>query len=711
MKYLLSGKHWPVFFSLASMPVFAQTLPQEGENLPVSKFSAIKVQGAAAVTEDSRRYLHKSAAQVIKLPLDLQELPQSATVITRQRIDDQNLTSLGEVMDQSPGITRQQFGDDGAGYSFFLSRGFSINNYSIDGVSTTAAALQGLSGLSAMDTAIYDNITVVRGATGLLSGAGDPSASMMMQRKRPTRAFKAQVTAGAGTWDRYRSMVDVSGPLNAAGSLRARLVAAYDESKSWKEGYRGRRDIFYGVLEADLTTRTLLRLGVEHMDNRYTGSGMHAFNVADTEGNPIHRNRRDSATAAWAYSNQDRTMAFAHLDHEFNDDWKVSLALGRSWLDNEQLYGVAAPAPRPDGSGRLTAGFHQHSPMQDTADINLQGRFQALGRVHELMLGANYYELSRHDTGYRRQRIPIPNISKFDRHLPRPVLQSSGREHQRLRQLGVYAATRLRVSDDLALILGSRVTNWKDHLNAAKRAENGVFTPYLGLVFDINDNVSIYSSYTEIFNPQSYQDKHGQYLDPEKGKNYEVGLKTMLFDGKAAASVALFETKKDNLAIQDGVELTPAGRQAYIAASNTRSRGVELEVNGEIAEGWSLGAGYTHYRFRGADGQKIKADIPANQIKLFTTYRLPGAWHRLTVGGGVTWQSKIENASLSGIARLSNTQTSYSVVDLMARYQFNRNLDLAINVDNLFDRHYRLATSSHTYGAPRNIMANVRYRF
>lgn len=710
MNYFLSGKHWSVLLSLAGMPVFAQTQSVDG-NMPVSKFSVIEVQGESPVTEGTGRYLHESVPQVIKLPLDLHELPQSATVITRQRIDDQNLTSLGEVIEQSPGITRRQYGDDGAGYTSFLSRGFTVNNYSIDGVSTTAAALQGYGGLSVMDTAIYDHITIVRGATGLLNGAGDPSAAILMQRKRPTSTFQAQVTAGAGMWDRYRGMADISGPLNASGSLRGRLVAAYDESKSWKQGYRGRRDIFYGVLEADLASRTLLRLGVEHMDNRYKGSSMHAFSVADTEGNPVYWGRRDSATAAWSYSDQRRTMAFAHLDHEFNDAWKASVAVGRSWLGNEQLYGVAAPAPAPDGRGLLTAGFNERSPVQDTADINIQGRFQALGRTHDVMLGANYYELSRHDTGYARQRIPVPDIHQFDRHLPEPVLQATGPDNQRARQLGVYAATRLRVRDDLALILGSRVTNWKDHTSQAKRNENGVFTPYVGLVYDINDAVAVYASYTEIFNPQSYRDKHGQYLDPEKGRNYEVGLKTLFLDGKASASVALFEARKDNLAIRDGVELTPDGGQAYVAASNTRSRGIEFEVSGELAEGWSLGAGYTHYRFRDADGEKIKADIPANQVKLFTTYRLPGTWRGLTVGGGIAWQSKIEDAALTGIARKTNTQKSYSVVDLMARYQFSRHLDVSVNVDNVFDKRYRLATSSHTYGAPRNIMATMRYRF
>lgn len=684
----------------------AQETPQE-----VSTLSSIKVRAQNEKSEGTGSYQQQAVPQVLKLPMTLQELPQSATVITRQRIEDQGLDTLGQVMEQSPGVSRRQYGDDGAGYTSFQARGFNITNYVIDGVPTTAAALQGYGGVSVMDTAIYDNVAIVRGATGLLSGAGEPSASIMMQRKRPTAEFQGQVSAGVGSWDRYRGMADISGPLNDSGSVRGRLVAAYDQSRSWKDGYKGKRDVFYGVIEADLGARTVARLGLEHMDNRYDGSSMHAFSVSDTDGNLVEWDRSDSATAAWAYSKQRRTMAFAQLEHEFNDDWSIQMAVGRSWLNNEQLYGVAAPEPTPQGRGSMTAGFNEKTPTQDTADITIKGRFQAWGQGHDIMLGANYYELSRHDMAYARQRIPIAQIKDFDRNLPRPDLKITGPDNQRARQWGAYAATRLRLTDNLALIAGGRVTNWKDHSNTTLRKENGVFTPYAGLVYDWNEQWATYASYTQIFNPQSSQDRDGNYLDPEKGNNYELGVK-YLFPGEAAsASLAVFQTRKDNLAVVDGKELTPSGSQAYTAASNTRSEGIEFEINGELAPGWQMGAGYTHYRFRGADGEKIKTDIPADQVKLFTTYRLPGAWHKLTVGGSVQWQSKIFDNQLTGVARETNTQKAYAVVDLMARYAITPRADLTVNFNNIFDKTYRLAYSSHTYGAPRNVMASLRYQF
>lgn len=706
MKAVVWAGGYSMVLGLLMGVAHAQETPQE-----VSTLSSIKVRAQNEKSEGTGSYQQQAVPQVLKLPMTLQELPQSATVITRQRIEDQGLDTLGQVMEQSPGVSRRQYGDDGAGYTSFQARGFNITNYVIDGVPTTAAALQGYGGVSVMDTAIYDNVAIVRGATGLLSGAGEPSASIMMQRKRPTAEFQGQVLAGVGSWDRYRGMADISGPLNDSGSVRGRLVAAYDQSRSWKDGYKGKRDVFYGVIEADLGARTVARLGLEHMDNRYDGSSMHAFSVSDTDGNLVEWDRSDSATAAWAYSKQRRTMAFAQLEHEFNDDWSIQMAMGRSWLNNEQLYGVAAPEPTPQGRGSMTAGFNEKTPTQDTADITIKGRFQAWGQGHDIMLGANYYELSRHDMAYARQRIPIAQIKDFDRNLPRPDLKITGPDNQRARQWGAYAATRLRLTDNLALIAGGRVTNWKDHSNTTLRKENGVFTPYAGLVYDWNEQWATYASYTQIFNPQSSQDRDGNYLDPEKGNNYELGVK-YLFPGEAAsASLAVFQTRKDNLAVVDGKELTPSGSQAYTAASNTRSEGIEFEINGELAPGWQMGAGYTHYRFRGADGEKIKTDIPADQVKLFTTYRLPGAWHKLTVGGSVQWQSKIFDNQLTGVARETNTQKAYAVVDLMARYAITPRADLTVNFNNIFDKTYRLAYSSHTYGAPRNVMASLRYQF
>lgn len=98
----------------------------------------------------------------------------------------------------------------------------------------------------------------------------------------------------------------------------------------------------------------------------------------------------------------------------------------------------------------------------------------------------------------------------------------------------------------------------------------------------------------------------------------------------------------DNLAIADGIQQTPNGDQAYIAASGTKGKGYELEISGQLLPGWNIAGGFTQVVTRGRDGQRLNPDMPKQQFKLFTTYRLPGSLERLTVGGGVTWQSVVE---------------------------------------------------------------------
>ncbi|WP_220812696.1 TonB-dependent siderophore receptor [Pseudomonas paralcaligenes] len=669
--------------------------------------------GLGGTTEGTGSYTSGATRSATKLDLSLRETPQSVTVMTRQRMDDQNLTSVGAVMEQAPGISRRQYGDDGAGYVSFYSRGFAINNYQLNGVVTSSGALQGLSGsIGSMDTAIYDQITVVRGATGLLTGAGDPSASINLVRKKPTAEFQAHVLGSAGTWDRYRVEADVSGPLDSQGNLRGRMVAVHNEGRSWKDRYSGESDIFYGVVELDLTDATLLSVGLEANRSDYDEASPHNFSLADNAGNKTHHSRSDSAVTRWSYLDLERYTLFASLEHQFGNGWQSTLSANRTWLDTEQNYGVAAPDPNAvTRAGTVTTGRSEQTPQQNALDFFASGPYQLFGREHELMLGMNYFDLERDDPAFRRVVVPIANADEFDGDIPLPNFPSAGRDWRDSRQLGGYLATRLRPTDDLSVILGARVTDWKNRTQTQDLVETGVTIPYVGVVYDLNDWLSTYASYTSIFNPQSNEDRDGKTLEPEEGDNYELGLKSEFFDGRLNASVAVFEVRKDNLAVRDGNELTPSGGNAYVAESNTKARGYELEVSGELTPGWNLAGGFTQVVTRNKAGDRINPDQPRHQFKLFTTYRLPGALEKLTVGGGVNWQSEIHASGQTGNYRKSFAQDAYTVVGLMARYQATEQLAVSLNLDNLLDEKYLLNTGGHTYGAPRNLMATAKYQF
>ena len=270
---------------------------EAGVTLPV-----VTVTGSAvrdSVTEGTGSYTTRSTSAATGLDLSLRETPQSVTVITRERMDDQALDSLGKALEQTTGIySPPTAASVGSGNPLGYARGYRINSVQIDGVSTPTDAFSsdGWAGSTALDTAIYDSVAVVRGATGLLTGAGDPSASISLTRKRPTHEFQASVAQSLGRWGQRRTVADIGGPLNAAESLRGRLVAAYDEGGSWLDRYQGYKAVVYGVLEADLSDKTTLSLSLEHGQETTNGAAVNeaAFPIAFTDGSRTPFSRGDN---------------------------------------------------------------------------------------------------------------------------------------------------------------------------------------------------------------------------------------------------------------------------------------------------------------------------------------------------------------------------------------------------------------------------------
>lgn len=171
-------------------------------------------------------------------------------------------------------------------------------------------------------------------------------------------------------------------------------------------------------------------------------------------------------------------------------------------------------------------------------------------------------------------------------------------------QYAAYLTSRWHLTDAASLILGTRVVDWNRETTnriyggattKTERTETGIVIPYAGLVYDLDDTWTAYASYTQIFNPQNanIRDVSGSPLDPQEGTGYEIGLKAGFYEGRLNASLALFRVEQDNLAVADGDNRQPNDFQAYRAESGTTSEGVELELNGEIREGWQITGGYS----------------------------------------------------------------------------------------------------------------------
>ncbi len=229
------------------------------------------------------------------------------------------------------------------------------------------------------------------------------------------------------------------------------------------------------------------------------------------------------------------------------------------------------------------------------------------------------------------------------------------------------------------------------------------------MVYDLSPSLSTYASYTTIFQPNSQKDQSGRLLDPQDGKSYELGLKGAWFNNRLNASAAIFQTRKNNLAVPDG-GMTPTGEDSYVATDHTRTRGWEVEVAGELLPGWSLQAGYGRALTRDSDGNRLVTDAPKETLKLFTTWT-PRSMQDLTIGGGLYWQSKVYSGWIDESWVPIGTIKPYTVVNLMSRYRINRNLSVTVNLNNLFDTVYRVDETGHDYGAPRNLHATLKYQF
>ncbi|MBP3363335.1 MAG: TonB-dependent receptor plug domain-containing protein, partial [Pseudomonas sp.] len=186
------------------------------------------------ITEGSGSYTPGTIATATRMVLTPRQTPQSITVITRQHMDDFGLNSIDEVMRHTPGITVSTFDSERTNY---YARGFSVENFQYDGIPTLRNSAYS-SGQTLSDMAIYDRVEILKGATGLLTGAGAPGATINLIRKKPTREFKASIDVGAGSWDNYRTQVDVSGPLTDSGNIRGRAVAAYQDKHSFMDRYK-----------------------------------------------------------------------------------------------------------------------------------------------------------------------------------------------------------------------------------------------------------------------------------------------------------------------------------------------------------------------------------------------------------------------------------------------------------------------------------------
>jgi len=680
----------------------ALAAPPNSEHESVSELSEVLVLGRGVDLEGG-----KDLTPVF-------EAPSSFTVINAERFELQQMVTVEDLFRETTGVTTTK---TVSSYPQFFARGFQISSFLVDGVPGSAGVT---APFTVPDLFLYDGVELLRGPSALFSGSGSPGGSVNFTSKRPLSEFAASGSIEGGSWSFKRIEADVSSPLTSDASIRGRVGGAWQDADEFIDHYKKNRRLFFGAVAFDLPEDTTLTVGGHYDDYNST---IQVGLPGATDVGLLDLPRSTYIGGNQNYFDTKSGQVYGELAHRFNNRWKSRLNVQYTKLDREEEYVWGrGPITATDGEIALNAYHGKHDADLLSADISTIGEFELFGRNQGLLFGADYQRL---DWAYR-SNSSSPDGFTFDVYHPvipaQPALPLtpglpeyfSGKEIYT--QYGIYGQTRLSVTDQLTGIIGGRVAWVTDEYQEFDAVPTGAYSvkaklaPYLGLVYNLTARWNAYVSYADVFQPQSATRSDGSPLGPVIGSQYEAGVKGSLNNGRLLLTGAVYRIRESNLAVAD-----PSDPNFSVAAGLQQSKGVELEANGQITDHWMLNGGYTYNRNETLEdsdptlvGTQFMPVTPKHSVKLFTNYGFPtGALARLSVGGGITWNSRETGTGV--------TQGQYAVVGARAGYQISDHLDLTVNVDNLFDRRYyeniRDLRFGNYYGAPRSIAARIKYHY
>lgn len=653
-------------------------------------------------------YAPKEATAGGKTPAPLLEIPQSVSVVTRSQIEDRNFFTIGEAVQTVAGVTVMPFDGTNPDYR---ARGF-VLDYAYDGIPSTFS-----SGVPQFDLVIYERLEVQRGPTGLFRGSGSPGGTINLIRKRGLDSFAASTALSAGSWNNYRGEFDIGGPVDKAGRLRARAVGALHDRDFFQDKSHTRKLTAYAALDYDLTSTTTVGASLSYQDTRANTpmNGQPAF----TNQNFLGFSRSFQHLPDWNLFTETTTEYAGEVKQQIGE-WQVVVRalhrdIPRAWED-----AFIRPGTGVDPETLTAEYVNRRSRGENgktSVDAYASGPFKLFGREHELVVG---YSWDRRTTSFlARSQMSVGRYSIFDADsIPvAPRLYTSGSETD-LQQSGVHGQVRLHPFEGFTIVAGGRFSDYTNKTRtiapstptafATGARERGQFTPSIGAVYHLTDDITVYGSYSDIFNPQTAQRVDGSVLDPRVGNQYEAGLKGRFFGGNLNGSAAVFRARDENRALSD---LDNPG--FFVQAGVVSVEGFEFEVTGRPLPGLDLVASYTNvkteYKVGAASqtGAVFDYFTPRHQYKFYARYEpeaLGGAFASVSFYG----QSGVEGGGLAD----TREQGPFAVAGAQFGWRFNEKLRAFVSVNNLFDKvYYQRVGSINTYnfyGEPRNVLLTLR---
>ena len=663
---------------------------------PVQLRDSVITAPAEAADGPVQGYRATRSSSATKTDTPLSEIPQAISVVPAQVLEDLNTTRIDRALDFAGGVSRQNnFG------------GLTLYGYSVRGFTTGELYKNGFAvnrgSYSAPDASGIERIEVLKGPAASLYGRGDPGGMINIVTKKPQTEAFTRFTASAGSWDRYRTSLDVNTPLNEDGSLLSRVNLALEDNQSFRDHVGSERQIISPsfswqispdtrvLLESEFSrTESVFDRGIPAFDNQL-GSVQRSTFLGEPNDGEIHNNNQ---------------MIQLSLEHLLSDTWKLRLA---NHYAQGTLQGDSSEPSRLIGSE--VSRFYRQRNFEWNNSITqaeLHGDFSVGSWRHQPLIGLEYenyrnsqkYPQSVTSLGYG-QDIYNPVYGQ-----PKPAIVNPNDFFEHVESYSLNLQDQITFSERLNGLLGVRLERFEQTaLNRSTGVSNEqhkeVATPRAGLLYQLTPQVGVFANASTSFKPNGISGQ-GTVFKPEKGIGYETGLKLDLFDSRLGATVALFQIDKENVLTAD-----PNNPGDSIAAGQARSQGLDMQFSGQLSDALRVIGAYAYIDAEVTKDNTLPKGsrllgVPQHSGSLLGVYEFQNGWLRGSdIGAAINYVG--DRSGQSG----SNFELpAYTTVDLLAHYQASKNLRVGLNLNNAFNRKYYERSFNSVWvmpGDPRNL--------
>lgn len=648
-------------------------------------------------------YRATRSASATKTDTPIRDIPQAISVVPAAVLEDLGSGDVERALEFAGGVSKQ---NDFGGLTLFeySVRGFTTSEFYKDGFSVNRGYP------STPDAANLERIEVLKGPAASLYGRGDPGGTVNLVTKKPQHQAFTRLSANAGSWDRYRTSLDINTPLDDEGKLLSRLNLAVEDNHSFRDHVGSERLFAAPSLSWQLNPDTRLLLEAEVV--RHSSVFDRGVVAPNNRLGSVSRSTFLGEPSDGDIEN-DNNLIQASLEHALNDSWQVRLA---SHFKEGELGGYATEALSLASDQRtLTRRFRERETTwhDSITQLELRGELQFGGLQQQLLIGSEYenYRKNERVTEIR----PRSDIDIYDPVYgrPRPTGPRSGSDaHEQVQSHALNLQDQIVFSERLRGVLGMRFERFDQSIDnkvngVRSSQQHDALTQRAGLLYQLTPAVGLFANASTSFKPNNGLDRSDRPFDPEQGIGYEAGIKFDLLDDRLSTTLAAFHLTKENVLTAD-----PVDASFQTAAGEARSQGFDLQLSGQLTDALRIiGA------FAFIDAEVTKGDdaLPAGSRllgvarqsgSLLGVYEFQDGWLRGSdIGAAFSYVG-----DRSGQAGSDFSLPAYHTLDLLAHYPVSPRIKVGAHLNNLFDEKYYERSYSNLWvmpGEPRNLSLDL----